>query len=152
MPYLVLVLGLVLVFLAAFMLGQKREEPGGERSNSEVMPPLAGRETETVLQLAEMVESALAELDEKKLVLQNILSRYEEHRAAIEQRLEQLNKQLKQPQGNDDVPGKENPALHIHRQVYALSDRGSSVAEIAAALGLGRGEVQLILSLRNLKN
>ena len=81
-----------------------------------------------------------------------MINQYEEHRAAIEQRLEQLNKQLKQPQGNDDVPGKENPALHIHRQVYALSDRGSSVAEIAAALGLGRGEVQLILSLRNLKN
>ncbi|HHX73857.1 MAG TPA: DUF2802 domain-containing protein [Firmicutes bacterium] len=150
MPYLVLVLGLVLVFLAAFMLGQKREEPGGERSNSEVMPPLAGRETETVLQLAEMVESALAELDEKKLVLQNILSRYEEHRAAIEQRLQLLDRlQDRQAQENGEAPGNESAAFRLHRQVYALSDQGASVAEISASLGMGRGEVQLILSLRS---
>ncbi|NLM47072.1 MAG: hypothetical protein GX200_09770 [Firmicutes bacterium] len=152
MPYLILIIGLLLILLAAYMLGHKSKRLFGGHLSMEKMPPMQYGEAETLLQLAEMVESALAELDEKNRSLQKMINQYEEHRAAIEQRLEQLNKQLKQPQGNDDVPGKENPALHIHRQVYALSDRGSSVAEIAAALGLGRGEVQLILSLRNLKN
>ena len=87
MPYLLLVIGLLLILLAALWLGQKSEESVAEQYNGEEKPPLADGESAAILRLAEMVEGALAELDEKNRVLLKILNRYEEHRAAIEQRL-----------------------------------------------------------------
>ncbi len=49
---------------------------------------------------------------------------------------------LDQPSGED---GAEGP---LRSRVYEYSDAGMSIAEIASELGIGKGEVRLILSLR----
>lgn len=41
------------------------------------------------------------------------------------------------------------PAPPLHMRVYEYNDAGMSVAEIAQELGIGKGEVRLIISLRN---
>jgi hypothetical protein len=53
-----------------------------------------------------------------------------------------------------DLPGRPDPGngkTHfppVHARVYDYSDAGMSVAQIASELGMGKGEVRLILSLR----
>ncbi|NLN06513.1 MAG: hypothetical protein GX167_02715 [Firmicutes bacterium] len=74
MPYLLLVIGLLLILLAALWLGQKSEESVAEQYNGEKNSPLADGESAAILRLTETVEGALAELDEKNRVLQKMIN------------------------------------------------------------------------------
>jgi hypothetical protein len=47
--------------------------------------------------------------------------------------------------------GNGRPVPPIHARVYDYNDAGMSVAQIAQELGIGKGEVRLILSLRKSK-
>lgn len=46
------------------------------------------------------------------------------------------------------LSGNHRPVPPIHARVYEYNDAGMSVAQIAQELGIGKGEVRLILSLR----
>ena len=44
------------------------------------------------------------------------------------------------------------PANPLHDQVYSLKDSGKTVFDICSATGLEKGEVELILGLRNMRS
>jgi len=50
--------------------------------------------------------------------------------------------------GNGRSGGNGKSPFPLHTQVYEYSDAGMSVSQIAQELGIGKGEVRLILSLR----
>lgn len=52
------------------------------------------------------------------------------------------------PNGNGHAGGNGRPIPPIHARVYDYNDAGMSIAQIAQELGIGKGEVRLILSLR----
>jgi hypothetical protein len=150
MAYLLLVAGLALAVWAAAKLAQKKNEPFDDALRAEVDRPL-NRELVVLFDLQESVESALAELDEKNQVFHHLVSRLEKQREAVEFRLQQLERLssraeavLSKPAGTTVV----EPSYNKHQQVYRLSDQGMDVPDVAVELGIGRGEVELILGLR----
>jgi paraquat-inducible protein B len=150
MAYVLLLAGLVLALAAATKLVQKKKEPFDDALRAEVDRPL-NRELVALFELQESVEAALAELDEKNQVFHHLVSRLEKQREAVEFRLQQLERLITRAEAvlnnpvNRAVP--ENGRIR-HEQVYRLADEGKNVADVAMELGIGRGEVELILGLR----
>ena len=54
------------------------------------------------------------------------------------------------PSCRDLAPAR--PANPLHDQVYSLKDSGKTVFDICSATGLEKGEVELILGLRNMRS
>lgn len=150
MAYLLFFAGLALALFAAAKLVQKKKEPFDDALRAEVDRPL-NRELVALYELQETVEAALNELDEKNQVFQHLVTRLEKQRESVEFRLQQLERLISRAEAvlhnpvNRTVP--ENGRLK-HEQVYRLADEGKNVADVAMELGIGRGEVELILGLR----
>ncbi|MCW3488725.1 DUF6115 domain-containing protein [Dethiobacter alkaliphilus] len=150
MPYLLFFVGLALALTAAFKLTQKKNEPFDDALRAEVDRPL-NRELVALFELQESVESALSELDEKNQVYHHLVTRMEKQREAVEFRLQQLDRLISRAEAilNNPVSRPETTTGRVrHQEVYRLKDEGCDVADIAAQLGIGRGEVELILGLR----
>jgi TolA-binding protein len=153
MQYVILLLGLALAALAAYML--KREQETGmedfDKLLREEMDRPINRELVALYELQETVERALAELEEKNGVFSQLLLRYEKHREEIESRLQQLDNLQRELQQYKSSFGRREETETVrpkHQEVYRFYDQGMSIAEIASLTGMGRGEVQLIIGLR----
>lgn len=151
MVYLLFFTGLVLTLLAARKLDKKKKEPFDDALRAEVDRPL-NRELVVLYQLQESVEANLAELDEKNQVFHHLVTRLEKQRETVDFRMQQLERLISRAEAVLNNPAgraaSENPHRYQHQQVYQLYDRGLDVADVAVELGLGRGEVELILGLR----
>ncbi|MDW7651472.1 MAG: hypothetical protein SCK29_02610 [Bacillota bacterium] len=150
MAYLLLLAGLALSVWAAAKLTQKKNEPFDDALRVEVDRPL-NRELVVLYDLQESVESALTELDEKNQIFHHLVARLEKQRESVEFRLQQLDRLISRAEAVLNNPAGRSAAEPVrgnHQQVYRLSDQGKEVAEVAAELGIGRGEVELILGLR----
>lgn len=150
MAYLLLIVGLALTFWAARSLVQNNRVPFDDALRAEVDRPL-NRELVTLYELQESVEAALAELDEKTQVFNYLAGRLEKQRETVDFRLQQMERLINRAEAVlNNPPGR--AAIEPHRvrneQVYKLYDGGMDVADVAAQLGMGRGEVELILGLR----
>ena len=150
MAYLLLLVGLAMVAVAATKLVQKKNEPFDDALRAEVDRPL-NRELVALYELQESVETALSELDEKNQVFHHLVSRLEKQRESVEYLLQQLERLIGRAEAvlNNPVARAESETGRFkHQKIYQLKDQGSDVATIAAQLGIGRGEVELILGLR----
>ncbi|MBS3898547.1 MAG: hypothetical protein KGZ54_09300 [Dethiobacter sp.] len=150
MVYFLLLIGLALALLASAKLVQKNREPFDDALRAEVGKPL-NRELVILFELQESVEAALAELDEKNQVFQHLVSRLEKQRAAVEHRLQQLERLISRAEAvlNNPVARVAPEGDRYRReQIYRLADQGKDVADMAVELEIGRGEVELILGLR----
>lgn len=153
MPYLILLIGLILTFLAAFQL-QNNHAATLEQTFPVVSDlPLTG-ELVSPAELGGAVEAGLLELEEIKQRLQYLLTRQEKQQEAVEKRLLELEKLLQTVHhaAAQSQPGATSAQRRPQQEVYQLAEQGLSVAEIAAQLELGRGEVELILGWRKSKN
>lgn len=111
-------------------LGEKRDERAGAKESMD----------EIFVQLQEFSRETLARLDTKIRALNELLARAD---AKIEE-LKRLSAAA--PAAASAPPAKSaNP---LHEKVFRLKDEGKSPGDIAAATGLERGEVELILGLR----
>lgn len=150
MAYLLLFVGLALSLLAARKLSEGKKEPFDAALRAEVDRPL-NRELVTMFELQESVESALEELDEKNQVFQHLVSRLEKQRESVEFRLQQMERLISRTEAvlsNTAERRTAEPRRVSHEQVYRLFDEGMNAADVAVELGMGRGEVELILGLR----
>jgi predicted nucleotidyltransferase len=149
--YLLFFTGLVLTLFAARQLAKKKKEPFDDALRAEVDRPL-NRELVVLYQLQESVEANLAELDEKNQVFHHLVTRLEKQRETVDFRMQQLERLISRAEAVlNNSAGRaipDNPHRYQHQQVYQLYDRGMDVAGVAVELGLGRGEVELILGLR----
>ena len=150
MPYLLLLLGLCLAFLAAAHLRKTPKDSFDETLHAKLEGPL-NSDLVTLVALQELMESNLQELQEKNEMLQYLLVQQEKQRESSALQLQQLEKLLQQFTDAAE-PAHVGPSNDWQQeQVYKLADQGLSVAEVAARLGLGRGEVELILGWRSAK-
>lgn len=151
MVYLLFFTGLVLTLLAARQLNNIEKKPFDDALRAEVDRPL-NRELVVLYQLQESVEANLAELDEKNQVFQHLVTRLEKQRETVDFRMQQLERLISRAESVLSNPAgrtiPDNPHKYQHQRVYQLFDRGMEVADVAMELGLGRGEVELILGLR----
>lgn len=150
MAYILLLAGIALSLIAAGKLAQKKSEPFDDVLRAEVDRPLK-RELVALFDLQESVESALAELDEKNQVFHHLVARLEKQREAVEYRLQQLDRLISRAEAVLNKPVAREayePGRIMHQQVYQLYDQGKAVTDVAVELGIGRGEVELILGLR----
>jgi hypothetical protein len=153
MAYLLLFAGLAIALLAARMLAKKQQKNSSfdEVYRVAVDRPL-NRELVALYELQESVESALADLEEKTQVFSYLAGRLEKQRETVDFRLQQMERLitraeavLNSPHGNR---ASEQPWRERHEQVYHHFDQGMTVTDVATELGIGRGEVELILGLR----
>lgn len=115
-------------------LGSERGRDEGERRARESLD-------EIFVRLQEFSRDTLSRLDSKVRVLNELVSR-------AEARIEELKKlQGGTAPGAADPPAA-RPANPLHEKVFRLRDEGRTPVEIGETTGLQRGEVELILGLR----
>jgi hypothetical protein len=152
MAYVVLFAGLLLALLAARELARKQQKNTfDEALRVEVDRPL-NRELVALYELQESVEGALADLEEKTQVFGYLAARLEKQRETVDFRLQQMERLIARAEAVLNSPAgarnTDQPWRVRHEQVYSLHDQGRTVADVATELGIGRGEVELILGLR----
>jgi len=151
MAYLILFAGLVLTLLAARVLARKQQNTSFDDSlRVEVDRPL-NRELVALYELQESVDTALADLDEKNQAFSYLAQKLEKQRETVDFRLQQLERLISRAEAVLNSPASRTtvePWRVRHEQVYSLSDQGKSIPDVAVELGIGRGEVELILGLR----
>lgn len=159
MPYVLLALGILVSLYGAKLLLKSTQEPEPPVTSSPAPPVDGEREVfEKILtckmeegtedgqlyDLKEQVESRLAELNQQKELVTHLMLRVE--------------KKLEREEG--PMQGKEDPGedifnldnlerARLHNDIYLLYDQGVPLVEIARQLGRGKGEIQLVLGLRN---
>jgi len=157
MDYFMLIAGLILTLAAALQLIFSRKQ---ENNFAGVLQEKIDRPMQTdLIALAGLLESLkenLREMEEKKQMLQYLLTQQKKQQEALEGRLQQLEALLLQLQRQPETAhpmqqGTEKRLNSRRQQVYQLYDQGLSVPEVASRLQLGRGEVELILGWRRAK-
>jgi hypothetical protein len=141
------------IFYAVMRPVRKKKEATGSSG-----PGLAGqrgveRDMNILLvELSEMVRQLTAQLDTRTLKLEMLLKDADERIAALKAAMHQA------PPANGNGSSHETPPAPVaapapaidprHLEVYQLSDQNLAAPQIASKLGRPRGEVELILALR----
>ena len=140
LPYVLLLVGLAALLFVAL---RRRRRP------LELHPP--GRfdvedpkqELERLLvEIQDLSRDHIARLDSKIRLLNQLLLECDKKKAELEALLGKSTPSAVPPA---------RPANPLHEQVYGLRDSGQDVAAICRATGLEKGEVELILGLRDPK-
>ena len=133
-----MIIGLGILTVTALALRRKNRKSGmGVDLTTDRDRAKETRESmeEIFVRLSEFSRETLAKLDMRIRMLNELLARADAKIAAL--------------QGNAAPPApppkSSNP---LHEKVFSLSDQGKNVFEIGDATGLKRGEVELILGLR----
>lgn len=154
MDYFMLIVGVILTLAAALQLKFSQRN---EKNFSGVLQEKINQPVQTdLIALAGLLESLgenLAEMEEKKQMLQYLLTQQKKQQEVLEMRLQQMENLLLQMQQAvyQPQPVGEQKLSNRRQQVYQLYDQGLSVPEVASRLQLGRGEVELILGWRKAK-
>gem|GEM_PF-1594618 len=69
----------------------------------------------------------------------------------IKERLEGLENRLAAMQDRQELVEMKNDILKIHEKIYRAFDRGKKIDDLAQEFGRTRGEIELILNLRRMK-
>lgn len=101
-----------------------------------------GRESmdEIFVKLQEFSRDTLARLDTKIRMLNELLARADSRIAELKAATEAKPRPAEPPPGRAANP--------LHEKIFRLADEGRSQPEITQATGLQRGEIELILGLR----
>lgn len=95
-----------------------------------------------LVELSEMSRQITSQLDTRAARLEALIEE-------ADQKIAQLGRAASKPIETPAAdPRPADDEEHRYAEVYDLSDQGQSSTQIAAALGLNRGEVELILALR----
>lgn len=144
------VIAILFALCMAFTLSRIIRRSGGRvgtfehaRSEMKVKEDL----DELLLQIQQISNEQIAKLDSKIRMLNQLVIDAEQKR----KELEALVHGGAKPGPAPEPPRAERPANPLHEQVYGLHDQGRSAAEIGAATGLEKGEIELILGLRHVR-
>ncbi len=141
--YVFLILGVAALI---FVLNRRRR-----REATDLRPPGAfeapsrdprGELEHLLAEIQDLSRDHIARLDTKIRLLTQLLQDCDQKKREIEALLDRA----PAPPGPPPRPAK--PGNPLHDQVYGLVDAGKEVADICAATGLEKGEVELILGLR----
>jgi hypothetical protein len=159
MIYLILVIGLILIFI-----GLKKDTP---RTDSSVFSKVIERKTDNkelenlreelnyLTVRIEEIENSLFSIDEKlntNKQLQSDSSDNEHDSKVITDFYEILQENLKENKVLNTVTSNDTDNNDIKNKIYELFDTGKTVDEISSILRIGKGEVSLRLGLRKLNN
>ncbi|MBS4021270.1 MAG: hypothetical protein KGZ79_02450 [Dethiobacter sp.] len=99
-------------------------------------------------ELKEKVEARLAELSEQKELVTHLMLRVEKRLSSGEDKaVEKPTRHARE----DNIPSADYlERARLHNDIYLLHDLGVPLAEIARQVRRGKGEVQLVLGLRNI--
>ena len=151
--YLLLLLGLLLIFTAVLKLKNITADVFMQHSPAHTDSVLTA-EAVSWTEMREVVEAGLYEQEEIKQKLQFLLNRQEQQQEAVEKRLQELaNVRLltARPAAGQFPAAVAAVQRRPQQEVFRLFEQGLSVAEVAAQLELGRGEVELILGWQKAK-
>lgn len=166
---LVIAVGLTIFYAVMRPMRKKKKDP---LTRAGLRPGLSGQRaverdmTNLLVELSEMARQVTAQLDTRTLKLEMLLKDADERIAA----LQEANRQPPASNGNGhgngngtsnsngngngsahETPAPPPPAPVVdprHLPVYELADQDLSAAQIAFKLGRPRGEIELILALR----
>lgn len=160
MPYVLLATGIILSLYAVVTLGKQHRHPKAEPAGKAALPAenasfpdiLANQEERVVeahllFELKEKVEMQLAELREQKEMVTYLMMRVEK-KLESQEALKPVYKEM-QNKPEAVLPYDCLERARLHNDIYLLYDQGIPLVEIARQLGRGKGEVQLVLGLRN---
>lgn len=144
LPYVLLFAGVIL--LAVTLLRRRRRDPLELRPpgsfDADARDPRQELER-LLLEIQDLSRDHIARLDSKIRLLNQLLLDCDKKKAELEALL-----------GKSAAPSPaaaSRPSNPLHEQVYGLRDSGQDVAAICRATGLEKGEVELILGLRDPK-
>ena len=140
MPFILLLLGLLLIYLA--LKKGKNDEPGINSSNS------YSSEIKPLKDSINKINIKLDKLENTVMVLNEDLGKIPD---AVKEN-EALSKD-ENTKTFDNIVDKNKTQLKndLNMKIYELSDKGKSVDEICSDLNIGKGEALLRLGLRNQK-
>ena len=115
---------------------------------------------ELLLQLEQLQRNVNAQLDTKFARLEQVIADADDRIRTLQQlqggqpvpvqpsAAEAYAEDLQRPLAREGSGPSQEPLTEEHRRVYAMHDAGSTPLEVAEALGLPLGEVEVILQLR----
>jgi hypothetical protein len=140
LPYVLLLAGVALLVIT--LLRRRRRAPLDLRPpgsfDADARDPRQELER-LLLEIQDLSRDHIARLDSKIRLLNQLLLDCDKKKAELEALLGKSN------------PATPRPSNPLHEQVYGLRDSGQDVAAICRATGLEKGEVELILGLRDPK-
>ncbi|HXG61470.1 MAG TPA: hypothetical protein VNO22_08855 [Planctomycetota bacterium] len=99
-----------------------------------------------VVEIQDLSREHIARLDAKIRLLSQLLAECDRKQKEIESLLGRTSPSA--PARTEAVPSAARAPNPLHEQVYTLRDAGKDLLEICSATGLEKGEVELILGLR----
>jgi len=95
---------------------------------------------EIFVKLQEFSRDSLSRLDTRIRMLNELLTRADAKIAEL--------KKLQESRPADPASPPAKPANPLHEKIYRLADEGKTVLQITESTGLQRGEIELVLGLR----
>jgi FtsZ-interacting cell division protein ZipA len=161
---IMIVVGIIVLIIVVFSM-RKRGRPAGmvettETSSMNSRESLqVRRELDSILvRIQEVSREAIGRMDSKMRMLEQLIKEADEATARLKQATLDANLNLipaapdPSPTESAPEPEPETPATPLnplHQRVYELADDGKDIVEICRDTELDRGEVQLILGLRD---
>lgn len=149
-PTLWIVLVVVALFVAVILPRLRRRRDGPEATLGSFGASAGGAREELERLLTEIQDLSrehIARLDTKIRMLNQLLLEVDQKKRELEDLLERTGGAA--PAGTLP-PGPPKASNPLHSQVYTLQDSGKEILDICAATGLEKGEVELILGLRQM--
>ncbi len=162
MAYGFLITGILITIISAIMLVMKQKTEKDPDKAVEVpvkpFPDIFTHNIESIAdarvlyELKEKVEMQLAELRDQKEMVTYLMMRVEKklemQEAASTAVLKKDPVQIKEKE-KESLPNDGLERARLHNDIYLLYDQGILLVDIARQLGRGKGEVQLVLGLRD---
>lgn len=157
--YILLIAGLLVVFFAVYM-PRKKLSAQYKKQDEELFKPDAVRQNLDIIfvQLQEFSRDSIARMDTKIRIMTQLLQEVDQKTRRLDaliKRAEELKAEgnpafTSGPQTSiSPQAAPQSAAYTAHQKVYDLYDKGFPPVEIAKELGIDRGEVELIINLRN---
>ncbi|MCR3921380.1 MAG: hypothetical protein NUK65_02545 [Firmicutes bacterium] len=156
MVYFILVFGVFLSLYAFFAMDRESKQKG--RLSTEPLPPFQDAFPEDtqpsvdgsmLYVLKESVEEQLAELKKQKETITFLMMRVEGMMKTQNTKESEMEINTMHKDQDHALSEKDLERTRLHNEIYALYDQGMAVDEISKQVSKGKGEVKLILNLRN---
>ena len=148
-----IVLVVVALFVAIVLPRLRRRKDGPQEMLGTFGASAGGAREELERLLTEIQDLSrehIARLDTKIRMLNQLLLEVDQKKRELEDLLARTGGVLPAPGQLSPTPPPQKPQNPLHSQVYTLQDSGKELLDICAATGLEKGEVELILGLRQM--
>lgn len=144
-----LIVGFCLITVFLVLKSKMSKEEPGKTFSQFTRTELQVREEldKLFIQIQEISRENIAKLDNKIRILNQLLKEVDEKKQVLESMIRQIH-DLKEKTTIKSEPI-QNP---LHDKVIKMKEKGANIDSICKELGMERGEVELIIGLRNISN